>query len=100
VEKINISHNQIRTLNLERGGFDCLQCLNLSFNFVEPGFIPQLTLLPCLTDLDLSYNDLVALPDDLTHFTFLKKLNLEGNRFKSDDRASAFWASLATLPAV
>ena len=34
VEKINISHNQIRTLNLQAGGFDCLQSLNLSFNYV------------------------------------------------------------------
>ena len=69
----------------------------MSFNFIEPAFIPHLTLLPSLIDLDLSYNDLTSLPDDLSNFTFLKKFNLEGNKFRSDERASAFWASLATL---
>lgn len=62
--------------------------------------IPQLTLLPSLLDLDLSYNDLTMIPDNLSNFTYLKKLNLEGNKFKSDERASAFWASLATLPMI
>lgn len=100
VEKINISHNQIRTLNLQEGGFECLQQLNLSFNFIEPLFIPQLTLLPSLIDLDLSYNELAVLPDNLANFSYLKKLNLEGNQFKSDERASSFWAALATLPAI
>lgn len=56
----------------------------MSFNFLETAFIPQLTLMPSLMDLDLSYNDLAAIPDNLSNFTFLKKLNLEGNKFKSD----------------
>jgi hypothetical protein len=30
----------------------------------------------------------------------LKKLNLEGNNFKSDFKAANFWASLATLPRI
>lgn len=97
VEKINISHNQIKTLNLQNGGFECLQYLNMSFNSLESVYIPQLTLLPSLIDLDLSYNELTSIPEDLSNFVFLKKLNLEGNKFRSDDKASTFWASLATL---
>jgi Leucine-rich repeat (LRR) protein len=57
-------------------------------------------LLPSLIDLDLSYNDLTVLPDNLSNFTYLKKLNLEGNKFKSDEKASVFWAALATLPTI
>ena len=58
VEKINISHNQIRDVNLEKGGFECLQDLNMSFNFLNYGCIPQLTLISCLMVLDLGYNEL------------------------------------------
>jgi hypothetical protein len=57
-------------------------------------------LLPSLVDLDLSYNDLSYIPESLSNFYYLKKLNLEGNKFKSDEKASSFWASLATLPAI
>jgi Leucine-rich repeat (LRR) protein len=62
--------------------------------------MPQLTLIPCLMNLDLSYNDLNELPDSLEHFMLLKKINLEGNNFRSDYKASNFWASLATLPRI
>lgn len=36
----------------------------------------------------------------MEHFQLLKKINLEGNNFKSDYKASPFWASLASLPRV
>ncbi len=36
----------------------------------------------------------------MTNFTKLKKLNLEGNKFRSDYKASGFWSSLATLPVI
>jgi len=49
-------------VNLERGGFDCLQDLNMSFNYLEYGYLPQLSLIPCLMKLDLSYNELSELP--------------------------------------
>ena len=62
--------------------------------------INQLTLLPSLVDLDLSYNDLEELPENMQNFTRLKKLNLEGNKFRSDYKAALFWASLASLPSV
>ena len=100
VEKINISHNQIKQLNLEKGGFECLQDLNMSFNFLLYGCIPQLTLIPCLMSLDLSFNELSELPESLQNFLLLKKINLEGNNFKSDFKAANFWASLATLPRI
>ena len=43
---------------------------------IEYHYITQLTLLPSLIDLDLSYNDLEELPENLENFTKLKKLNL------------------------
>lgn len=36
----------------------------------------------------------------MEHFQLLKKINLEGNNFRSDHKASNFWASLATLPRI
>lgn len=65
---------------------------------IEYQYITQLTLIPNLVDLDLSYNDFEEIPENLSNFTKLRKLNLEGNKFRSDYKASAFWSSLATLP--
>lgn len=53
-----------------------------------------------LLDLDLGYNDLEELPEDMRGFLRLRRLNLEGNRFRSDYKAAGFWASLASLPAI
>jgi Leucine-rich repeat (LRR) protein len=100
VEKINIAHNQIKEVNLEKGGFDCLQDLNMSFNYLGYGYVPQLALIPCLMHLDLSYNELAELPESLEHFQLLKKINLEGNQFRSDHKAANFWGALATLPRI
>lgn len=76
MEHINIAHNQLRELHLEGGGFEKLRKLNLSFNMIEWQYVTQLTLLPSLVDLDLSYNELEELPESLHNFTKLKKLNL------------------------
>lgn len=72
----------------------------MSFNYLEYGCIPQLSLISCLMNLDLSYNELSELPQSLQHFQLLKRLNLEGNNFRSDHKAANFWASLATLPRI
>ena len=100
VEKINIAHNQIKDLDLTHGGFDCLQELNMSFNFISFEYINQLNFIPCLMDLDLSFNELDELPDTMEGFSLLKKINLEGNNFSSSKKASSFWASLASLPRI
>jgi Leucine-rich repeat (LRR) protein len=50
--------------------------------------------------LDLSYNELAELPESLEHFQLLKKINLEGNQFRSDHKAANFWGALATLPRI
>lgn len=34
------------------------------------------------------------------HFAKLKKLNLEGNKFRSDYKAANFWSSLAIMPSL
>ena len=62
VEKSDISHNQIKEISLGEGGFECLQELNLAFNTLNFGCVPQLTLIPCLMHLDLSYNELSEMP--------------------------------------
>lgn len=36
----------------------------------------------------------------MANFTKLKKLNLEGNKFRSDHKAALFWSSLASLPCI
>lgn len=34
----------------------------------------------------------------MANFSMLQKLNLEGNKFKSDHKASNFWYALASIP--
>ena len=67
---------------------------------IEYQYITQLTLVNNLVDLDLSYNDLEEMPENMVNFTRLKKFNLEGNKFRSDHKASGFWSSLASLPCI
>lgn len=43
---------------------------------IEYQYITQLTLINNLVDLDLSYNDIEEMPENLNNFTKLKKLNL------------------------
>jgi len=61
-------------------GFPHLSVLDMSYNFLSPESVWQLTKLPSLTDLNLAGNDLPQLPPDLTAFKFLKKLSLRRNR--------------------
>ena len=85
---------------MEHGGFNKLRKLNFSFNFLEFQYINHLTMINNLQDLDLSYNQLEELPENMQNFAFLTKLNLQGNKFRSDYKASNFWSSLASLPAL
>ena len=77
------------------GGFPCLEVLNLSFNGLGSEAVLALADLPVLRLLDLTKNELAALPADMTGFAQLQTLNCDDNRLGGRD---SLWTSLATLP--
>eukprot|EP01062_Namystynia_karyoxenos_P033421 TRINITY_DN2459_c2_g1_i1.p1 TRINITY_DN2459_c2_g1~~TRINITY_DN2459_c2_g1_i1.p1 ORF type:complete len:670 (+),score=195.34 TRINITY_DN2459_c2_g1_i1:70-2010(+) len=77
-----------------KGAFQRLETLNLSFNALGTDSLDSLFELPCLVRLDLSCNDLVDLPHDLSRLENLRQLALENNRL---EREQVFEA-LGTLP--
>ena len=57
------------------GGFPCLEVLNLSYNGLDSDAILTLADLPRLRQLDVSRNELTALPADMSGFHSLQVLN-------------------------
>lgn len=81
----------------ENHTFAKLQHLDLSFNYLVPQAIETLTTIKKLKTLSLANNELTMLPENLSGFENLEVLNLSDNKFKSNDSASAFWGSLASI---
>ena len=80
LEVLNLSHNQLTDLHLDRGHLKNLRQLDLSHNqLTDPALLAQS--LRLLGQLDLSYNQLTDLPLDLDQLLFLKQLDLSHNRF-------------------
>jgi hypothetical protein len=66
-------------------GFPKLLSLDLSYNKIDTESIRSLYILPLLRDLDLSGNELPAIPRDLHHLRSLEKLILERNKLDDID---------------
>ncbi|CAH8442834.1 unnamed protein product [Schistosoma rodhaini] len=104
--ELDLSLNQINSLSRYSPGFDSLQYLNLSYNFLQSADIEKLGYLPSLRILYLSGNDLRKLPPDLSetgltsdeHIVFkfakLEILHLDDNKLSD----AQDFASLGTLP--
>ncbi|CAH8431828.1 unnamed protein product [Schistosoma turkestanicum] len=104
--ELDLSLNQISSLPNYAHGFNSLNCLNLSYNFLQPMDIEKLGYLPSLRILYLCGNDLRRLPPDLAetgsdsngHIVFkfakLEILYLDDNKLSD----AQDFASLATLP--
>ena len=81
---------------LPADGFPKLKTLDLSFNEIKPEDIYCLQDLPALETLNLTSNELDALPADWTGFKSLAVLYLEDNRLAD----GAVMRSLSTAPAL
>lgn len=78
-----------------------LETLVLSYNRIPADQINRLAGLPRLLKLDLSYNDLYTLPENLSGFASLKTFALAGNSFSTDSvlfSPASLFKSLSTLP--
>ena len=98
--ELDLMCNQIASLT-ETPEMKQLETLTLSYNRIPADQINRLAALPRLTNLDLSYNDLYTLPEDMSKFRELKTLALSGNAFSTDSvlfSPASLFASLSTLP--
>jgi|JI6StandDraft_1071083.scaffolds.fasta_scaffold13562_7 Leucine-rich repeat (LRR) protein len=68
VQTVDISHNRIRSFPLEMNGFRALRNLNLSFNAIEFEYLSHLAMMPELRHLNIGFNDLKELPEDMSNF--------------------------------
>ena len=79
--ELDVACNKIRHLPSQIGDVISLRSLNLRRNYLEK--IPiEISFLP-LVDLDLSSNDIVAIPVEFCFITTLVHLSLEGNPLSS-----------------
>lgn len=62
-----------------------LLSLDLSFNQISPEFISELKILPCLTELDLSHNELMTLPTNMYTLQTVERLILDHNNLSDSD---------------
>eukprot|EP01116_Phalansterium_solitarium_P017777 TRINITY_DN4466_c0_g1_i3.p1 TRINITY_DN4466_c0_g1~~TRINITY_DN4466_c0_g1_i3.p1 ORF type:complete len:449 (-),score=150.41 TRINITY_DN4466_c0_g1_i3:122-1468(-) len=65
-------------------GFQELTVLNLSYNKLSPSAIASLSYMPKLARLLLGFNEIAALPKDMSSFRSLEFLDLERNNLKND----------------
>lgn len=93
LRELRMACNHIKHVG-ELYGFENLLYLDLSYNSLTPEAVLELSAMPRLKEVDLSGNQLRALPADLSGFAVLEKLVLEYNKF--DD--NAVFVSIATIP--
>ncbi|KAI0136736.1 protein phosphatase 2C [Xylariales sp. AK1849] len=77
--KFNLANNRLNSLPQCFGGFKVLRTLNLSSNFLEK-FPPFLCELEGLVDIDVSFNSIAALPEEIGRMRCLEKFVMTNNR--------------------
>ncbi|ESA44140.1 hypothetical protein GE21DRAFT_1471 [Neurospora crassa] len=77
--KLNLANNCLRSLPPTLGAYKSLRTLNISSNFLDvfPSFICELE---TIVDLDLSFNSINNLPDNLMKLRNLEKFVITNNR--------------------
>ena len=66
LQSLELSLNGIVDVLLEDGYFQQLQCLNLSYNNLSSSAVLTLGMIPGLKELNLTGNNLVALPMEMS----------------------------------
>lgn len=94
LRELRLACNQVSFIEPELFGFECLTCLDLSYNRLSVDCIQALDVLPNLRDLDISGNKLKEVPDDWQHFRTLEKLLLDYNLFENND----IFTSISSAP--
>jgi len=97
VQLLDLSHNQLASLDLPPHGLRALRYLLLGDNRLTELPDAVCTRLAGLTTLDLNNNRLTALPDGIGCLTALSKLNLSHNHLTSLPRAVGKLANLQLL---
>ncbi|KAF3061462.1 Adenylate cyclase [Daldinia childiae] len=77
--KLSLANNRLNHLPQEFGAFRALRSLNLSSNFLDkfPVFLCDLE---SLVDIDVSFNSIASLPDELGRLQSLEKFVMTNNR--------------------
>lgn len=91
----------MRSLLLTEDMFPVVEKLHLSYNNIPVSHLQNLKHLRNLQMLDLSANDLVTLPEDLSFLSSVEDLNLSSNQFNSEStlvRPEKIFASLGMMP--
>eukprot|EP00966_Prymnesium_polylepis_P013988 322484-Prymnesium_polylepis.1 len=72
LRELHLDCNGLTHVEVPPGGFPCLEVLNLSYNGLTSEAVLALAELPRLRQLDLSRNELSALPSDMSGFHSLQ----------------------------
>lgn len=83
--ELHLDCNGVRSVALPSGGFARLEVLNLAYNALTVDAVASLAQLPCLRELDLTANQLNALPADWASFLELRRLVLDRNELGADE---------------
>lgn len=77
--KMNLANNRLKQLPTHFGSYLALRILNISSNFLDqfPLFLCKLR---SLVDLDLSFNNIANIPEDIGNLKNLEKLLITNNR--------------------
>ncbi|KAG9238366.1 adenylate cyclase, partial [Amylocarpus encephaloides] len=80
---LKLANNQLKSLPPYFSGFKSLRTLNVSSNFLEsfPKFLCELE---GLVDIDLSFNGISNIPDDIGKLQNLERFVITNNRLKGD----------------
>lgn len=80
LEKLDVSNNALTDLiHISLWHFNSLKHLNVAFNLIKSFSGKQLP--PKIEELNIAYNNIMELPQDLLHIHTLKSINVTGNIF-------------------
>jgi adenylate cyclase len=80
--RLTLANNRLNSLPRDFGTFKALRVLNLSSNFLDK-FPVAICTLGTLVDLDISFNSIASLPEEIGNLRCLEKFVMTNNRLAS-----------------